>query len=256
MALRNCDSTITTLGLILGVTSMIGLAVSLLTLLPMNVYNTVIALKSLKDLLQYEYIKHGQLGSLSKEVQLCLAFLAGSIVSSLTTVIMVFGVCFRSTKSLARVDHNSTPPVPTTPKGYVGLISRERELDLESANRSRQEKSYDRPPSKWVCLTKRFMYISQIIWACFGTYLLFFMDLPADALPDNVFGSAVLSLSILWLNYAILSVFTFILLFISFLLILGGGRRDKKKSGVSRARKYGIQVSHERTPLLKESPIS
>ncbi|KAI7866852.1 hypothetical protein BDF14DRAFT_1808494 [Spinellus fusiger] len=243
------------LGLVLGVISLIGLVVLLFTLLPLNIYNTVLATLSLKDLLEHEYIRSGQLRPLSSVSKLCILFLVGSIVSSLTTVIMVFGVCFRSTKSLASI---KSPPVQRSPTtDSHPPWSREREIDLESNFTTKREKTYlPLKRKRWICITRRFMYISQIIWACFGTYLLFIMDLPPKALPDTVSSSALLSLFILWFNGGILSLFTLILVVASFFTVAGG---KKKTNSVSFSKRHpvvrSVVRSHERTPLLKETVV-
>lgn len=60
-----------------------------------------------------------------------------------------------------------------------------------------------------------------------GTHLLFFKDAPI--LPGTVRKSTMISVLILWVNYLIVTVFSFILFCASFFIILGARRRRSRR---------------------------
>ncbi|KAI9323364.1 hypothetical protein BX666DRAFT_1886110 [Dichotomocladium elegans] len=171
--------------------------------------------------------------SLSPEASLYMVFLSGSILSSLISIVMVLVTACRQQphpKEMA-----ITPP------------SAVEDQVIEGKRRS----------SVWLSRMGCLIFVGQISWALFGTHLLFFFDDHND-LPDSVRKSTTISVLILWLNYVILTAFSFILFCASFFILLGVRRRSgsRRPSIQPPSTTVGEEMQYHReetTPLLNSN---
>ncbi|KAI9028311.1 hypothetical protein CLU79DRAFT_738720 [Phycomyces nitens] len=234
----------TGLGLTMASLGIIGLALALLSLIPVNVYNIVVAVSALKDLVKYEYDQNRpEWWLLPKESALYLAFLTGSVISSLITMAMVM-VTLAGGKRQAqkgRTQASGTPHPDLVSQD--NLYKRHGRTDIES---SQVRQPIQGQSSVWLGRIGCLVFVGQIGWALFGTHVLFFTD-PSKLFPATVRTLASISVFILWLNYIIIAIFSFILFCASFFIILGGARRRSQHQNGGE-----MQAHHqETTPLLR-----
>ncbi|KAI8143015.1 hypothetical protein BJV82DRAFT_613096 [Fennellomyces sp. T-0311] len=208
-----------TMGLSLGFVGIVGLVISLVSLLPVNGYNMYITVNALIELLKYELQNNTDWWSLSPNGYLYAIFLAGSILSSLITIVMVIATCLRQ-----RPDNEQ-----------MGMTRQ----DIESNTKRR---------SVWLSRMGCLIFVGQIGWALFGTHVLFFLQ---DDLPESIHKATMISVLILWLNYLIVSIFSFILFCASFFIILGARRSSSQQpSNAQSSSSEEMQYRDESTPLL------
>ncbi|KAI7851410.1 hypothetical protein BDC45DRAFT_209451 [Circinella umbellata] len=230
-----------TMGLSLGFLGIVGLVVSLISLLPVNLYNLFIATNALTELLRYELQNTSDWWTLSPDGTIYSVFLTGSILSSLITIIMVIATCLRQQPS-------SSDNVQMVSHSEQG-IEEEQEQNIEAYPITTTK----RRSSVWLSRIGCLIFVGQIGWALFGTHLFFFYK---DELPESIHRSAMISTFILWLNYLIITIFSFILLCASFFIILGARRsssnRDNTKSNNTPSTSAEEMQYHreETTPLL------
>ncbi|KAL0094730.1 hypothetical protein F4703DRAFT_1820372 [Phycomyces blakesleeanus] len=237
----------TGLGLTMASLGIIGLALALLSLIPVNVYNIVVAVSALKDLVKYEYDQNRpEWWLLPKESALYLAFLTGSVIYSLITMAMVMLTLAGGKRQAqkGRIQVSDTP--------HPGLVSQDNlykrhgRTDIESSQVNQPTQGQT---SVWLGRIGCLVFIGQIGWALFGTHLLFFTDLDNKLFPATVRTLTTISVFILWLNYIIIAIFSFILFCASFFIILGGARRRSQHQNDGTGE---MQAHHqETTPLLR-----
>ncbi|CAO3614420.1 unnamed protein product [Cunninghamella blakesleeana] len=182
----------TTLGLSLGFLGIAGLILSLLSLLPINIYNVYLSSTTALLLAKIEYERTQQWWLFSQETLYYFIFLVGSAVSSVITCILVM---VASLTKKRRIFNNT---------------------DIEANHYSNKNKYSSILLNRYTCI----LFIGQISWALFGNHLLWFKKLDNEDMTMIV-ESTKLSVWILWLNYAVLILFSFILFCASFFIILG-----------------------------------
>ncbi|KAI9254506.1 hypothetical protein BDA99DRAFT_540259 [Phascolomyces articulosus] len=223
-----------TMGLSLGFLGIVGLVVSLISLLPVNVYNLFITIHALTELLRYELPNNTDWWTLSPDGTIYSVFLTGSILSSLITIFMVIITCFRQQRSDngQMVSHGPLEEQdPQDIESHTALLSTTTTTGTK------------RRSSVWLSRIGCLIFVGQISWALFGTHLLFFYK---AELPESIHRSAMISTLILWLNYLIITIFSFILFCASFFIILGA-----RRSSSSNDRPYhhhNHHHSHSNTP--------
>ncbi|KAI7869916.1 hypothetical protein BDF14DRAFT_1777573 [Spinellus fusiger] len=232
----------TGLGLAMASIGIIGLALAFLSLIPINIYNIVVAVNGVKDIVQYEYSQHRpQWWLLPIESVVYLLFLTGSVISSLVTVSMVILTMVSGRRKIQPRDVLAPPHQDSLYKRH----SRTDRTDIEAS----QGTEIQGQTSVWLGRIGCLVFVGQIGWALLGTHVLFFANLD-HSLPTSVRTLAVVSVSILWLNYSILALFSFILFCASFFIVLGVKRRD-----LSQHTTGGMQGHpQESTPLLGSTP--
>ncbi|KAJ8662344.1 hypothetical protein O0I10_002038 [Lichtheimia ornata] len=217
-----------TVGLSLGFLGIVGLVLSLVSLLPVNFYNIFVAVTALTQVLRHE----NDWWALSSEGTLYAVFLTGAILSSLITIAMVLVTACRQRPHDAQ----------------MAAASAAVEHDIEGKRRS----------SVWLSRMGCLIFVGQISWALFGTHLLFFLG--DTSLPATIHKSTMLSVLILWLNYLILTVFAFILFCASFFIILGARRGHPRRPSTTRPPSVvGEEMQYHReetTPLLSNNNTS
>ncbi|KAI8089691.1 uncharacterized protein BX664DRAFT_359217 [Halteromyces radiatus] len=216
----------TTLGFSLGFLGILGLALALLSLLPINIYNVYLATSTILALIKMEYQRTHQWWTFSSVAMYYLIFLVGSVISSLITTGFVIATCLTKKRTL-------------------------QSLDIESNCVSQQRSSI------WLSRFACVVFIGQISWALFGNHLLWFVNMDVTLIRE----STTLSVWILWLNYIILILFSFILLCASFFIILGTSKiisttnNNSGNTGNNSNSKTSVDEmqQQETTPLLNKS---
>ncbi|CAO3579297.1 unnamed protein product [Absidia cylindrospora] len=178
----------TTLGLSLGFLGVVGLVISLLSLVPINIYNIYLASHTALALANLEYQRTHQWWSFSSDALYYFIFLLGSVVSSLITTCLVLITCLAKRKSFI------TP------------------VDIEANCTKKYQRS-----NLWLSRMACVVFIGQISWALYGNHLLWFVSLDMTQIRE----STTLSVWILWLNYGVLILFSFVLFCASFFIIIG-----------------------------------
>ena len=128
-----------TVGLSLGFLGIVGLVLSLVSLLPVNFYNIFVAVTALTQVLRHE----NDWWSLSSEGTLYAVFLTGAILSSLITIAMVLVTACRQRPHDAQM--------AAAASAAVGQ-------DIEGKRRS----------SVWLNRMGCLIFVGQISWALFG----------------------------------------------------------------------------------------
>ncbi|KAI8374268.1 uncharacterized protein BYT42DRAFT_575754 [Radiomyces spectabilis] len=203
----------TSVGLSLGFVGIIGLVLSLISLLPLNIYNITISVQTLSDVLKYEMNETQDWRQFSAEGIQYASFLAGAIVSSLITVILVFATC---------CCHRPRPSWETgeLDSFHGDMAISELENSCESGHR--------RNGSLWLSRLGCLIFVLQIGWASFGTHVLFNTD--SHRFPTTIYPSTMVVVCILWLNYIILILFAFILFCASIFILLGTTSNKSKEN--------------------------
>lgn len=127
-----------TVGLSLGFLGIVGLVLSLVSLLPVNFYNIFVAVTALTQVLRHE----NDWWALSSEGTLYAVFLTGAILSSLITIAMVLVTACRQRPHDAQ----------------MAAASAAVEHDIEGKRRS----------SVWLSRMGGLIFVGQISWALFG----------------------------------------------------------------------------------------
>lgn len=127
-----------TVGLSLGFLGIVGLVLSLVSLLPVNFYNIFVAVTALTQVLRHE----NDWWALSSEGTLYAVFLTGAILSSLITIAMVLVTACRQRPHDAQ----------------MAAASASVEQDIEGKRRS----------SVWLSRMGCLIFVGQISWALFG----------------------------------------------------------------------------------------
>ncbi|ORX62953.1 hypothetical protein DM01DRAFT_1331053 [Hesseltinella vesiculosa] len=205
-------------GLTLGLFGMVGLMISLMTLLPLNVYNMYLASHTALYLVRLEQAEPWWRFSHAAH-QYYFTFLAGSVISSFIVICLVLTTCLRKPKST---------------------------LDLES-NTVRQS-SVSVWTNRWACL----VFLGQISWAIIGNHLIWFVDMENALIYD----ATKLSVWILWLNYGILIAFSFLLVCASVFLLIGGAKQTSPVCPHLRPVIIEEMQQQETTPLLNKTANS
>ncbi|KAI8070862.1 hypothetical protein BC940DRAFT_11865 [Gongronella butleri] len=186
-------------GLSLGVFGMIGLMLSLLSLLPINVYNIYLASHTALTLVQLEQGNPWWRFSHARHYYY-FAFLVGSAVSSLIVFAMVITTCLRRKQPVASVD----------------LEANAAAWYSQHALLQQQQQRYQHTSvwtNRWACVA----FLVQISWAVFGNHLIWFVKTENTLISD----ATRLSVWILWLNYGIVIVFSFVLVCASVFVLVG-----------------------------------
>ncbi|CAO3638988.1 unnamed protein product [Cunninghamella echinulata] len=216
----------TTLGLSLAFFGIAGLILSLLSLLPVNIYNVYLASTTALMLAKIEYERTQQWWLFSHETLYYFIFLVGSALSSVITCILVM----------------------------VASLTRKKRMfstDIE-ANYYSNRKYSSVLLNRFTCI----IFIGQISWALFGNHLLWFIKLEN---MTTIVDSTKLSVWILWLNYAVLTLFSFILFCASFFIILGTSKMVSANKNHNNNGQINIinnndnninEMQQETTPLL------
>lgn len=159
-----------TVGLSLGFLGIVGLVLSLVSLLPVNLYNIFITVNALTELLKYELDKNNKEDwwTLSPTATVYSVFLAGSIVSSLIVVILVLATCFRQ-----GVHRSSTRRLPGSQRSTATAAATAPPQTTSSAGPSKAgsdlESHQDKPAtSLWTSRVGVLVFVGQIGWALFG----------------------------------------------------------------------------------------
>ncbi|KAI8330639.1 hypothetical protein BC941DRAFT_440391 [Chlamydoabsidia padenii] len=154
-----------------------------------------------------------------------LVFLIGSAVSSFITTGLILIISLVKSTTRLHDDMEATTTTTTTNRKDNSCVWQ----------------------SRLACL----VIISQISWAIFGTHLVWFVKLEMT----QVVASTTLSVWILWLNYGVLILFSFVLFCASFFIIIGTSyNNNNNNDGDSMGgNSVGEMHQQETTPLLNKS---
>ena len=153
-----------TMGLSLGFLGIVGLVVSLISLLPVNVYNLFITVNALTELLRYELQNTKDWWTLSPDGTIYSVFLTGSTLSSLITIIMVIATCLRQQPSPS----DNVQMVSHAQQG----VEQDQEQDIEAHPiTTTTVTTTKRRSSVWLSRIGCLIFVGQIGWALFGKFL-------------------------------------------------------------------------------------
>ncbi|KAI9361083.1 hypothetical protein BD770DRAFT_384142 [Pilaira anomala] len=195
--MTNKRSFISWIGLLLSFIGMAGLVLSIVSLLPVNVYNMYLTTLTVLKLVEFE-----KENWFYQDAQIYLIFLAGSFVSSLFEIFTTFLACAQTGKS-----HQVM-------------------LDQESCN-SHNNSSVITKKKSWFIRIICFTLLIQILFSILGAHIIY--KIKSENIPLEIQQEIFLSCAILWINYLSLTVFCFILLFASFFILIG---QQPKKSSI------------------------
>ncbi|KAI8646350.1 hypothetical protein BD408DRAFT_410079 [Parasitella parasitica] len=213
-----------TVGLISSFVGMAGLVLSIISLIPLNSYNLYTTLDTLQKLILFEQKRTGQDDwhniQLSTSAKLYFIFLSCSFISSLSMITTTFVTCCQ---------HQAVQHTSTTSKHQRTL-----------------HKSWF---LRFICLA----LLIQIATSIFGTHLVYRIKTDVQVIPLEIQHNAFITCAILWINYLSIIIFSLILLFASFCILIGSHKHASAAATISppSLRRQGIQdLDDETRPLM------
>lgn len=245
--MANKRSFISSIGLLLSFIGMTGLVLSILSLLPLNGYNIYTTVITGTHLLQFELQKtHGDWKhlELSSDAKIYMIFLAGSLFSSLFEIILTFTACCRHQTKPEKFQGVTTMIQPPTVAAAAAAAAEEvvvvveRENDDFSNNHHQKQQQHDYTNKvvnrkSWFLRITCFTLLIQIIFSLFGTHIIYKMKSDIDTIPIEIQQNTSISCAILWINYLSLTLFSILLLFASFFLLIGAYHKQHKHNHLS-----------------------
>jgi hypothetical protein len=148
--MTNKRSITSSIGLGISFIGMAGLVLSIVSLLPLNVYNIYKSVSTCTKLLYFELENnHKDWQSVSADAKLYFAFLLGSVISSFLEIITTFTACCRQS-------------------------TRETAIVIEDESNSKQHQEYIQhqphyqPKTSWFIRFTCFTILIQIVFSLFG----------------------------------------------------------------------------------------
>ncbi|KAK4518414.1 uncharacterized protein ATC70_008631 [Mucor velutinosus] len=196
MSNRNFSSTI---GFISSFIGMAGLVLTIISLIPLNSYNLYTTLDTLLQLISFELKRAGQDEwhpiQLSSTAILYVIFLSFSFLSS---VLVIFTTC------IACCRHQTFQPQQTN-------------------NNSTHSAKYEKitQHKSWFLRFTCVALLIQMAASIFGTHLIYKVKPDIQEMPLEIQYNVSISCAILWISYLAIIVFSLVLLFASFCILIG-----------------------------------
>ncbi|KAL7313113.1 hypothetical protein PS15m_006898 [Mucor circinelloides] len=219
-------------GLVFSFIGMAGLVLTIISLIPLNTYNSYTTLDTLLKLISFEQERTGQDDwhdiQLSPTAKLYSIFLSSSFISSVLVILTTFVACCR---------HQTFQHANTNSAKYEKII---------------QHKSWF---LRFTCLT----LLIQMATSIFGTHLIYKIKPDIQVIPLEIQYNASISCAILWISYLAIILFSVVLLFASFCILIGSHSyrptadlvRSSSPSSSLRRRQQEIQdMDDETRPLM------
>ncbi|KAI7906332.1 uncharacterized protein BX663DRAFT_496055 [Cokeromyces recurvatus] len=185
------------IGILFSFIGMVGLILSIITLVPLNGYNLYTTFNASTKLLLFEIQRNDdwQHLILSRDAKLYFIFLFGSFMSSILAIMTTF----------------------------IALFS-----NIKSNKKQQQQKS-------WFLRFISVTLLIQIVFSLYGVHLIYRVKSKTEIIPLEIQQDTMLSCAILCLNYLSLILFAVILLFASFCILLSSyyHQRDKQQMSSS-----------------------
>ncbi|OAD04224.1 hypothetical protein MUCCIDRAFT_108042 [Mucor lusitanicus CBS 277.49] len=198
MSNRNFSSTI---GFISSFIGMAGLVLTIISLIPLNSYNIYTTLDTLLQLISFELKRTGQSDwhhlQLSSTATLYAIFLSCSFLSSMLVILSTCIACCRH--QTFQQQQQQQQQTHTHSAKYEKII---------------QHKSWF---LRFTCLT----LLIQMATSIFGTHLIYKIQPDPHVIPLEIQHNVSLSCAILWISYLAIILFSLVLLFASFCILIG-----------------------------------
>ncbi|KAI9259292.1 hypothetical protein BY458DRAFT_517384 [Sporodiniella umbellata] len=201
----------TNLGIFLGFLGMTGLALTIVSLLPLNVYNIYYSINTLTELVRFEHNRTAEWNPLhfSADAMLYSIFLLGAVFSATLTIVFTFNAYFFRKRS----GYNEEQHISAEPNGY-----------------KQYQTQYSNNNSTWFVRISYLTIIVQLSFALFGAHLKYIVKSDSSVIPLQIQSATFVCLTIMWMNYLSLTLFLFILLFASCFILMGAKKKESQSN--------------------------
>ncbi|KAI8885071.1 hypothetical protein K501DRAFT_332228 [Backusella circina FSU 941] len=215
------------IGITFGFIGMVGLVLSIVSLLPLNGYNIYISVDGLLQVIRHELERtSNDWTAFSLACKLYIVYFTGTVLCSALDFCLFMLVCCGCRKQQVSDEEEDQEEAQEEEEEQMIEQRQDSNDNGEEQRRSRgigKRRGIGNIKAKKSTLFNRvscFILILQIAWALFGTHLYFYLS--NDDIPATIGVNLKTSLCILWLNYLTLTLFAIILFCASFFILLGG----------------------------------
>ncbi|KAL9539131.1 hypothetical protein MBANPS3_010451 [Mucor bainieri] len=198
-----------TIGFISSFIGMAGLVLTIVSLIPLNSYNLYTTLETLLQLISFELKRTGQDDwhhlQLSSTATLYVVFLSFSFLSSVLVILSTCVACCR---------HQTF---------HQQQQQQQQSLQNSNNNHSTHSAKYEKiiQHKSWflrfICLT----LLIQMATSIWGTHLIYKIQPDHQVIPLEIQYNVSISCAILWISYLAIILFSLVLLFASFCILIG-----------------------------------